>query len=447
MKKTLALLCLGLLVLGVCVPPAGAAAIGDLSYGADLRYRQTSFEDVPLRNGGAIGFWSFFRIRPRVWAQYQISDNMLVRAMVTNEFRKWMEPEHRASYKFPDEVLVDNLYLDMKSLAGNRLDLRIGRQNLIYGTGKIILDGTPGDGSRTIYLDAVKATWKGFANMSVDLLGIYDFAENPLAVNASKLNLTNLTPADVDREANELGLGVYAKHKGLRGVPFEAYYLYKQEAEFTLASGAKNPAVSYSTLGARLMPKLSGNLTGNLELAYQMGSADNIDLSGYMVDAKVTMAMPAMGRVKPTTSVGLYLLSGNDPGTADKDEAWRPPFSRWPQYSELYIYSYAADRGSVADWQNVMMPYVECGTVLADNLSSTALLGYMTAMQDDGPGDGKARGLLFTWWNKFNIAKGLLREKDSLAGHLLIEAVRPGNYYVSKTASQFYRWELVYTIQ
>ena len=56
-------------------------------------------------------------------------------------------------------------------------DLRIGRQDLMYGSGRLIADGTPMDGSRSFFMDALKATVKFDEKEKTDLLGIYDSAE------------------------------------------------------------------------------------------------------------------------------------------------------------------------------------------------------------------------------------------------------------------------------
>lgn len=454
-KKSVLLLCLGLLTVLAMSIPAGAAA-GDLTYGGDLRVRESIYDRTPITanitapnlfKDGAWVKYNFIRVRPRLWAQYGITDNMSVKAMITNEFRIYLSPSdnYTNAWEFPDEWFVDNLYLDVNGLAGGNLDLRIGRQNLIYGTGKLILDGTPGDGSRTIYFDAVKATWKGFADMTVDVLGIYDFAENPLVVNGQDHPLTNYSKKDVNLESNEVGLGLYIKHKGLtENMPFEAYYLMKQEAEYTLASGAKAPSATINTIGVRLMPKITDTVTGNLEIAYQMGSMGDTDISGYMIDAKLTWPCKLMPQWKGKASAGFYLLSGDDPDTAD-DEAWTPAFSRWPQYSEAYIYSMVLYPGSVADWQNIMMPYVELGFAPHAKVNSTMLVGYMMAPQADPATDESARGILFTWWNKYTLKTGLLTEKDKLAGHLLIEVVKPGGFHASEDLAKWLRWEFLYS--
>jgi hypothetical protein len=448
-----------LLALLIGILPVCAEA-GDFTYGGDLRVRQSSFTNAQLRvlhpaTGESMFLnWNMFRIRPRVWGQYAISDNMAVRCQITNEFRHWLSPQDKIDddvQKFPDEWGIDNLYLDMKGIAGGNLDLRIGRQNIIYGTGKLILDGTPGDGSRTIYMDAIKATWKGFDSMTIDILGIYNSAENLLVVNGQDLPLTNYTKKDVNLEMNEVGVGLYVKHKGLtENMPFEAYYLLKTEAEYTLADDSKIPSASINTIGLRVMPKLSDSLSGNLEIAYQIGSQGDGDRSGYMVDAKLTMQLPAKDQFKSAASAGLYLLSGDDPDTEADDEGWTPAFSRWPQYSELYIYAMAADRASVADWSNVMMPYVELKLVPDPRLSITALLGLMSAPQKNGSGGGSGRGTLFTLWNKTTIKKGLFREQDALNSHVLFEMVKPGDYYAADdpiNTMTWIRWEFMYSFK
>jgi len=48
------------------------------------------------------------------------------------------------------------------------IDFKIGRQDFLgqYGEGFLILDGTPGDGSRSFYFNAIKLTWKINSNNS-----------------------------------------------------------------------------------------------------------------------------------------------------------------------------------------------------------------------------------------------------------------------------------------
>jgi hypothetical protein len=51
-----------------------------------------------------------------------------------------------------DETIFETAYVDVKKLFVKGLTLRVGRQNLIKNEGFLMLEGSPGDGSRTIYL-------------------------------------------------------------------------------------------------------------------------------------------------------------------------------------------------------------------------------------------------------------------------------------------------------
>lgn len=75
-------------------------------------------------------------------------------------------------------MLIDNLYIDIKKPFDIPINFRIGRQDFLgkdmYGEGFLILDGTPGDGSRTFYFNALKATVLIAEGQSVDIVYVSD---------------------------------------------------------------------------------------------------------------------------------------------------------------------------------------------------------------------------------------------------------------------------------
>jgi hypothetical protein len=75
-----------------------------------------------------------------------------------------------------DEGVVDNLFVEAKDLLNGKLDLKVGRQDFLnyFGEGFLIQDGTPGDGSRTYYFNAARATWKISKASSIDFAYMYD---------------------------------------------------------------------------------------------------------------------------------------------------------------------------------------------------------------------------------------------------------------------------------
>ena len=426
-----------------------------LSAGGDIRIRQVFFKDIPIKadppgvtRGGEN---HFFRFRTRVWGELDAFENITVYGRLANEFREYVKPDNE-DWEKPDEVIVDNLYLDVRNLFGDRVDLRIGRQDLVYGTGKVLLEGTPKDGSRTIYSDAVKLTWKGLdpaaSKTSIDFLGIYNEPENHLAYKSEERDLTGLVAGFNDMR--ESGGGVYVKNKMSDSFSGEYYYFYKEESEWSRmvrnAAGEMEervtPKLELNTVGARLMPKFTDRFSANVEGAYQFGERGEAEVQGLMVDAFLRYALPWFESMNPVVGAGIYYLSGSEPG-ASREKGWNPLWARWPQYSELYIYAYDAD--GAGRWSNVSMPHVDLTFSPFKGVKTAAMVGYMMAPEEDGPGGGDERGLLGTMRTDFTVRERLLTSKDKLTGHLLFEVVDPGDYYSSERHTAYFaRWELMY---
>ncbi len=411
---------------GAVAPPAEKKAF---DWGGDIRLRGVNFDYIPGNTPGTTNV--FFRGRTQIWGQYSFSDNALFRARLVNEFRSYEEGSGTNKYDFPDEYVFDHLYFDFNNLFDGKLDLRIGRQDLIYGNGRVILEGNPLDGSRTIYFNAVKASLK-WEKTVVDLLGIYNKAEDELAINTQHRDLVGFGNSDMD----ESGGGIYAKNKSIEKMPLEAYYLFKNESEYTPPwTSVEVDDLYLHTLGFRLMPQLSEGVSGNLEAAGQIGERGDQDVQGWMVDAKLSYKFAVSEKVNPSASVGLYYLSGDDPDSAD-DEGWNPVWARWPQYSELYLYSWRPkEDGGVARWSNLTMPYLGLDVPFSSKATLFLLGGWMFAPEKNGPGTGDERGVLATAWLKYKLS-------DTWSGHLLGEIVDPGDYYTADDTSHFVRLEM-----
>lgn len=409
--------------------------------GGDVRLREAYFNNIPynLANPDQArgGENEYQRYRLRLWGEFHPTEELYVRTRAIYEFRTGSQGNARKGWEYGDEVVFDNLYVDW---ARDDIALRVGRQDLIYGTGKVILDGTPKDGSRTIYFNAAKVSYTGIEDTTVDFLAMYMPSEDELAINSQDRDLVGKTGRYY--HGDEAGGGVYVKNQSKEDLPFEAYYLIKtQEEEWRSAyNGIKHDGEVRHTIGTRLMPKFSENLSGNLEMAYQTG--DNI--SAYMIDSLLTLKLSALEAQKASVGLGWYHLSGDDTSSST-DEGWNPLWARWPQYSELYVYAY--DTEGAGRWSNLSMPHVDFSISPTKRLKMDFLLGYMFAPEDDGIGGGHNRGLLFTWWNKFTIKEGLFSSNDKLTGHLMGELFQPGDYYTDNQENEtaaFLRAELVY---
>lgn len=421
-------------------------------WGGDVRVRGVTFDNIPINTPAGApavtrqGQNNFMRFRTRLWAEGTVAENVALRIRLVNEFRYYSKPDTTDNWDALDEIIIDSLYVDFNKLLNDSLDLRLGRQDLVYGTGKVILEGTPKDGSRTIYMDAVKATIRGIPDTSLDVLGIYNQPENEMAINSQERDLTGLARGFNDM--TESGGALYAKNKSFEMTPLEAYYIYKRESDWLRNPGTTNqvtvPENTINTFGVRAMPKFNDQFDANVELAYQFGETGSEDMSGLMIDALGNWHMPYGGDKKPCLGLGWYYLSGDDPNTA-KDEGWNPLWARWPQYSELYIYAFDAD--GAGRWSNVSMPHLDFTFAPIDKLLRMKFMAaYLMAPEDDRPGGGAGseRGFLGVWRNDFLLKEKMLSEKDKLFGHLLFEVLEPGNYSRSTDTAYFVRLELSY---
>jgi hypothetical protein len=141
--------------------------------------------------------------------------------------------------------------------------------------------------------------------------------------------------------------------------------------------------------------------------------------------------------------LGGYIgMSGDDPATATKIENWEPLFSRWPKWSELYIYSQFRERApsywtNTGMWQAEMV-YVPVRPVNV-RLTYYRLQAYhpfngnpVTFGTGTGRGDMPQVRVDYTpnkYW-KF---------------HGLYERLSPGSFYSIKSPSYFLRFEAIFT--
>lgn len=430
--------------------PAGESKLA-ANAGADVRVRQEVLGNMPQKNGVLMPTQNYIRYRPRVWGEVKDEDFKLY-MRVADEMRSYTEPKV-SNYRWPDEVFLDNLYLDLYKLFNDRVDLRIGRQDFfgptgpVYGAGRVIADGTPLDGSRSVFMDAVKATIKLDEKNALDVLAIYNSPENPLAVGRSYPYGYGDRPLTGGKDETEWGGGLYFKSKEFSELPFELYYLYKRETKSLTARTTGTSKVEDGrdthTLGARVMPKLTDTLSAEFEGAAQAGQKDSGEAtSGYMGYAGLTYKPAVDFTAKPYLTGACYYLSGDkDQGAGHGDSAWDPLWARWPQFSELYAYNTIYGAGY---WSNLIYPHVDAGVEMGPGHKVSSSLGPMyTAVEDDlGGGDGNLKGWLGMVRYDFPLLKNIFGKRGELYGHVTAEVLDPGDYYVEDNIAYFLRWEV-----
>ncbi len=415
-------------VLAVAATPALGAE--GFSWGGDFRFRLEELNDIPANRPGFAFDMFYNRNRTRLWTKYGFNEDTDIFARLVNEFRIYDQARQDPGTWDPlGEVTPDQFYVDFRKLGGGLVDLRLGRQDFIYGTGKILADGTPLDGSRTFFADGIKATFN-FEGHSLDLLGMYTAQQPMPVINNQDMNLL---------ETDQWATGLYGKYNRFEQIPFEYYWVYKHEDD-TLTGYRATADADFSTFGLRIMPKFGHGFAGNLEVAAQTGSQGDEDIEGRMLDANLTFSPNILPSLKPQLIAGYYYLSGNDPDSSD-NESWHPVYSRAPQanWGELLGYTLVGSQYSVFGWSNFSTPFV--GLDLSPLQKTRLMLRYswVGANEDDGLGDGTDRGNLFFALFTFEIL-------PQLKGHLWGEWFEPGDYYASEAKNDsFLRLNLEYS--
>ena len=414
--------------------------------GGDIRIREEFFNHIPVGKDppgvSRGGKNNSIRFRTMAWARAEY-EGIIFYGRLNNEFRQWIKPHDSKAFDWPDELVIDNLYLRLDEVLGEGIVLTIGRQDIALGSRRLVLEGTPKDGSRTIYMNGVTLGVKIDDLTRLDLFGVYNTDEDKLAIGHEHRDLVGYKNA-IDN-MDDAGGGIFVTSRITEGLPFELYYLYKHDTSYTwLPKADEDPvrvgASDYHTFGLRLMPQFSSRFSGELELAGQFGKEDSNNTVRAMMAAGGIAWKPEERRI-PALSANFIYLSGDDESTG-RQEGFNPLWGRYPWVSELYVYSWDLERAGF--WTNLIYPYLQLTYQPAVDYNFRASIGPMFAEEKNGPGHGNRRGWLGIARLDFPIAKGLLGTKDTMKGHLLAEVLKPGSYYEVSHTSYFLRWEVSY---
>ncbi|MFH0965621.1 MAG: alginate export family protein [Planctomycetota bacterium] len=408
------------------------------TWGADLRLRQEYIDNVvDLEDDTDSDQRWFWRLRGRIWSKFgpffpdETSDkpNGLYGFVRLTTEPRYYEVGAGSEFK---EGIWDNLYLDWQRIGGLPVSVRLGRWDVLYGRGFILLDGTPLDGSRTIYSDAAKVTFH-FDSVKTDLDLLYINNEG---------EQDRLRPIDDDGgrlcEFDEELFGAYLISKVLEGQEIHAYYIYKEDDPL---SGVTSPNRNVNTLGGLVQGKLARCWDYYLEGAVQWGSEGSFSRRGWGLSSDFGYTFCDCS-AKPRVHFAYEYLSGDDP-TTSRFEGWDPVLARWPHYSELYVYRWAfpTEGGLPGNWTNVQRFGTGIGFALCDQVDTSFDYSFLLANQhpagETPPYDsGRGRGHLLSWILNVKI-------NPSVSGHFWLEYFLPGSFYAgSANDAIFARWQI-----
>lgn len=387
------------------------------------RFRIETWDNAVTLSSAANGGTSYDRNRTNLMGQWFPTEHFEAALMLTNEYRYYFAPTNK-NFNF-NEIFFDQLYVKYTDGFGA---ITLGRQNIMLGEGFIVMDGSPLDGSRSAYFNAGRFDWS------------IDKVKKLTAFVSYVPTLDNVLPVINDQdqqllEQPEYGAGLY--FAGLFGnLNLQPYYIYKY-----IDKTDTHPLISnIHTLGARVISPVAEQFTVTGEGAYQFGNAGNNSRSAYGGYAYCDFDTKLNKSYAPDVcTVGGIYLSGDDPATKTV-EGWDPVFSRWPKWSESYIYTLIKEYGGkVAYWSNFASIFGKLKFTLMSDLSLNIDYHHMFAPQKALAGSypggtGNTRGDLI-------IAKLIFKINDNISGHILWENFTPGNYYFD--GANRYNWARV----
>jgi hypothetical protein len=422
-------------------------------WGADLRLRdEYSNNFLTLSSKADRHVQNYFRFRARWWNTVTPVKGLDFNVRMTIESRYWTQqsfssPFHKG-YDW-NEIVFDHLNVKWKDVGKLPLSLSVGRQDLMFGDNWLIFEGTPLDGSRTIYFDAARATieakkWKTtFDVVLIDQAARNDSWLPPLRVSSDRHDdaVPPQTEAPIIRaqiEQNERGFVLYATNKSFKKAQLDGYVIYKRnrkepttdvtDAALKTNLGRGDDADIY-TYGGRVVADLAKTVKLRAEAALQSGKKNGVDLGGKGLNSAL-MFNPT-SKMSHQLRLSYEYLSGDNPKTTDKDEQFDILWGRWPRWSELYIYTYAPE-ARISQLSNLhrVGPGWSCKPVKkAELIADFNWLFADTKVKTSGffSPEGKSRGQLLT-------AKLLVKYNAHVTGHVWGELLFPGDFYAAGVA-------------
>lgn len=391
------------------------------NWGADFRLRHEHIFNPFLVDSDPPGNeWGFERFRFRVWDTITPCDYFQVNHRFTWEGRHWWQPDSREEWDW-SEIVWDTLNARIK-LPNAPVTITAGRQDIILGNGWLVLEGTPLDGSRTIFFNAVRATVDlKPAKTAVDLIYTANFSDPDKFL--SPIFSKNVPLSEQD----ESGVILWATNKSIENTEINGFFIWKNN-DAVLANGDDGDIY---TFGARAVHKFDKTWTGRVEGAYEFGDRENPamfspgshDVSAWGANSRLDYNFN--DEMKNQLHIGYEVLSGDDPSSSTIEQ-FDPLWARWPQWSELLVYTWANET-RIAEITNLHR--VNAGWEVRPGRNTTFTLDYHALFAYDNPregspgfGGGSFRGHLIT---------AILQHKFSrfVSGHLWAEHFIPGGYY------------------
>lgn len=406
-----------------------------LNWGADLRLREIyDNNDVTLSKDAPGHERHWQRYRMRLWSTLMPTKDVDINVRMVFEPRHYCKPDAVEVWQ-RQELIFDKLNVELKNLFGLPAKVKLGRQDIKLGDGWLVYEGTPTDGSRTIYFDAARLTvdvkdWKTtFDAIYVDQKSQPD------------RHLPVICDKDVRvTEQDEHGFILNAANRSLKNTDIDGYYIFKADRDNRRVGTSRDQDIH--TFGARVVHRFSDKLKAMVEVAEQLGDREGDDVCAFGANSRLTYSLN--DATSNSFRVDYEYASGDDPGSG-ANEQFDPVWGRWWRLSDLITYAYVREtrytdptnfHRTGVGWS--CKPHEKLGLNIDYNLffaDQNSLRG-TPGFSRHGCFRGHLLATKLTY--KFN---------EHVKGHLTGQLFAPGDYYddTRNDVALFARYELVFT--
>jgi len=409
MMRKFLFLCLILLV----AAPAFAIDLKDVEMSGMIRVRGYQMEN----------FWDFnkdvnadrleaYRTYATLQNKMKMSDD--VAGVIKMSCQTWGSNgagEQQLGENGSDKIFLDNAYIDVNNIWCQNLNLRMGRQNVQYGTGFVIFDGKSQYSSTSLYFDGVKATMKFTDRAALDA-----FYLNAQEAETASTGFIYNNPTNDDATVSGLYFTGKCPVMGTEKGQQELYAINRYD-------GFINKNIWMT--GLRLSDKFAVGLDYSAEVAYQFGEFNdttNVDQDawGTKLEGGYTFTE---AEFTPRLFAGYVFLGGDDPDTKDC-ERWDVMYGGWPQFGDMLAWKYlnvpantsiaeydstwksGSDLTGEAVYSNLSMPSIGISAKFPLNIS--AQLSYSMWMADEtNPGVDDDLGDYYQLSGKYSYSPNL----------------------------------------
>jgi hypothetical protein len=362
MKKTTGSI-FAMLIAVFLTQPADAIDVSKIDFGGQVRVRGYQLDNMWDFNSDAdVDDWSTFRIKTSLNAKVDLDDGVIGFVQFTNQTYGEVnkievtgvdfinnEVNTRSVIDYSENVgnrvFVDNAYIQVNKFLDLPVTLKIGRQNLMYGSGFVLFDGQSQMASTSVYFDAVKSTFHITDKIFLDAIYAKDQENSRSDVQEDDITLS--------------GFYLTVKECPVLKAQNELYLLRRQDD--TLEK-------DIAMIGFRTSNRLPVGLDYSFEMAYQMGDASkDIDQKafGAKFEGGFTLEMP----LKTRLFAGYMINSGDDDPADDESNRWDVFYGGWPQYGDLLAW-HMLNLGGLNAHQKVDATYNELSSVIAEAVYS-----------------------------------------------------------------------------